>query len=134
MTDRTHLSWMLAAIGILTLVAVGLTSTADAGVHSAAPRAAVVDAGADTYRDGRGRDNRDRGAPDRDRDRDRDQASKGVSLDEAIDMAQKRYRARVVRADTTENDGRRTYVLRLLSDDDGRVWTVRVDAATGAMR
>jgi len=56
-----------------------------------------------------------------------------ISLDEAIDMAQRRYNARVVRAEVSERDGRRVYVLRLLSDD-GRVFNVRVDAATGAMQ
>lgn len=56
-----------------------------------------------------------------------------MSLDEAIDMAQRRYNARVVRAEVSERDGRRVYVLRLLSDD-GRVFNVRVDAATGAMQ
>ena len=58
----------------------------------------------------------------------------GISLDEAIDRAQKRYRARVVRAEQSESGGRVVYVLRLLSDEDGRVFTVRVDAQSGAMR
>lgn len=55
-----------------------------------------------------------------------------ISLDEAIDRAQRRYKARVIRADVREKDGRKTYVLRLLSEDS-RVWSVKVDAATGAM-
>lgn len=58
----------------------------------------------------------------------------GVSMDEAIDRAQRRYRARVVRAERSESGGRVVYVLRLLSDEDGRVFTVRVDAQTGAMQ
>lgn len=58
----------------------------------------------------------------------------GVSLDEAVDRAQKRYKARVVRAETSESGGRIVYVLRLLSEEDGRVWTVRVDAQSGQMR
>jgi uncharacterized membrane protein YkoI len=58
----------------------------------------------------------------------------GLSLDEAVDRAQKRYKARVVRAETSESGGRIVYVLRLLSEDDGRVWTVRVDAESGQMR
>lgn len=58
----------------------------------------------------------------------------GLSLDEAVDRAQKRYKARVVRAETSESGGRVVYVLRLLSDEDGRVWTVRVDAQTGQMQ
>jgi uncharacterized membrane protein YkoI len=57
-----------------------------------------------------------------------------LSLDEAIDRAQKRYRARVVRAEQVEQGGRVVYVLRLLSDDDGRVFTIRVDARSGDMR
>ena len=53
---------------------------------------------------------------------------------EAVDRAQKRYKARVVRAETSESGGRIVYVLRLLSEEDGRVWTVRVDAQSGQMR
>ena len=55
----------------------------------------------------------------------------GISMDQAIDIAQRRYKARVVRADVSEAKGRRVYVLRLLSDQ-GRVWTVRIDAETGS--
>lgn len=58
---------------------------------------------------------------------------RAISLDEAIDMAQRRFNARVVRAEVAERGGRRTYVLRLLSED-GRVFNVRVDAATGSMQ
>lgn len=61
------------------------------------------------------------------------QQGRPISMDEAIDMAQRRYNARVVRAEVSERDGRRVYVLRLLSDD-GRVFNVRVDAATGSMQ
>jgi uncharacterized membrane protein YkoI len=53
-------------------------------------------------------------------------------MDAAVDMAQRRYNARVVRAEVAEVNGRRVYVLRLLSAD-GRVWAVRVDAQSGAM-
>lgn len=55
-----------------------------------------------------------------------------VSVDQAVAMAERRYKARVVRADTEQRGERRIYVLRLLSEE-GRVWTVRVDAATGSM-
>ena len=58
-------------------------------------------------------------------------ADAGISLDEAVNLAERRYRARVIRAETRESNGRRIHQLRLLSDD-GRVWTVRIDAATGA--
>lgn len=59
-------------------------------------------------------------------------ASQGdaISLDEAVDRAQRRYNARVIRAETRDDGGRRVHVLRLLSEDS-RVWTVRVDATTG---
>ena len=57
----------------------------------------------------------------------------GISLDEAVRMAESQYRARVVRTDVQDEDGRKVYVLKLLSDG-GRVITVRIDAATGRMR
>lgn len=56
----------------------------------------------------------------------------GVSMDQAIQMAERQYGAKVVRASVSEDNGRRVYVLRLVSEQ-GRVWTVRVDAASGAM-
>ena len=56
-----------------------------------------------------------------------------MSLDEAVDAAQRRFNARVVRAEVEERGGRRVYLLRLLSSD-GRVFNVRVDAATGSMQ
>lgn len=58
---------------------------------------------------------------------------RGVSLDEAVQMAQRRYKARAVKAETASDGERRVYVIRLLNDS-GRVWTVRVDAETGSMR
>lgn len=48
-------------------------------------------------------------------------------------MAEQRHNARVVRASTAETDGRQYHVLRLLSQE-GRVWTVRIDAVTGQER
>jgi uncharacterized membrane protein YkoI len=56
-----------------------------------------------------------------------------ISLDSAVSMAERRFNARVVRADTRDSGDRIIYVLRLLNDA-GRVWTVRVDASTGAMQ
>jgi uncharacterized membrane protein YkoI len=53
-----------------------------------------------------------------------------MSLDAAVQMVQQRYKARVVRAETRQEDGRTVYVLRLLNAD-GKVWTVRVDADSG---
>jgi len=45
-------------------------------------------------------------------------------------LVQKRYGARVVRASTADEEGRRIYVFRLLSAG-GKVWTVRIDAHSG---
>lgn len=59
-------------------------------------------------------------------------APQNVSLDEAVQMAQSRYRAKAVRAETVSNGGRRVHQIRLLSAE-GKVWMVRVDAETGAM-
>ena len=57
----------------------------------------------------------------------------GISLDEAVRMAEAQYNARVVRTEVVDEDGRKVYVLKLLSEG-GRVITVRIDAATGRMR
>ncbi len=54
----------------------------------------------------------------------------GLSLDQAVRLAQHHYRARVVRAETQTEGGRTIYVLRML-DGTGRVFAVRVDAASG---
>ena len=64
--------------------------------------------------------------------RGRDVRMAGVSLDQAVAMAERRFNARVVKAGVSESNGRRVYVLRLLSEQ-GRVWTVRVDADSGSM-
>ena len=56
----------------------------------------------------------------------------GISLTQAVRMAQHRFRARVVRAETQTQGDRTIYVLRML-DDAGRVFAVRVDAASGTI-
>lgn len=55
-----------------------------------------------------------------------------VSLDQAVEMAQRRYRAKAVRAETVRSGDRRIHQIRLLSAE-GKVWTVRVDAESGAI-
>jgi uncharacterized membrane protein YkoI len=55
----------------------------------------------------------------------------GMSMDQAIENAERRYKARVVKASVDNGNDRCVYVLRLLSDD-GRVWTVRIDSKSGA--
>lgn len=56
-----------------------------------------------------------------------------ISLDEAVAIAERRFKARVVRAEIRNGDAGPVYVLRLLNES-GRVWTVKVDALSGAMR
>jgi len=57
--------------------------------------------------------------------------SGGISRDQAVAMMQAKYRARVVRAETEQEGGRVVYNIRLMAQDGSRVWSVRVDAATG---
>ena len=66
-------------------------------------------------------------------DQQRDARGGGISLDEAVRRAERQFHARVVKAETQSVDGRSMYILRLVSDD-GRVFTVRVDAATGSIQ
>ena len=56
-----------------------------------------------------------------------------VSMDQAVRMVEERYHARVVKVETQQDDGHTLYVLRLLNDE-GKVWTVRVDAASGSVQ
>ena len=56
----------------------------------------------------------------------------GLSLDQAVEMAQRRYRAKAVRAETIRQGDRRIHQIRLLAAD-GKVYNVRVDAESGAM-
>jgi uncharacterized membrane protein YkoI len=55
-----------------------------------------------------------------------------VSMDQAVKMAEQRFKARVVRAESQHDGDHTVYVLRLLNES-GRVWTVRVDASNGAV-
>ena len=67
------------------------------------------------------------------RDRDRNEralAERAISLDEAVARAERRYQARVVKAEEKRHDDRIEYRIRLLGED-GRVFEVRVDAASG---
>jgi hypothetical protein len=57
-------------------------------------------------------------------------AAPELSREQAVALVQKRYGARVVRADIADQGGRRLYVFRLLSSA-GKVWIVRVDARGG---
>jgi uncharacterized membrane protein YkoI len=55
-----------------------------------------------------------------------------VSMDQAVKMAEQRFKARVVRAEAQHEGDHTVYVLRMLNES-GRVWTVRVDASNGAV-
>ncbi|HWX69641.1 MAG TPA: PepSY domain-containing protein [Steroidobacteraceae bacterium] len=57
----------------------------------------------------------------------------GLSMDQAVRMVEERYHARVVKAQTEQDEGRTLYVLRLLNDA-GKVWTVRIDASSGSVQ
>jgi uncharacterized membrane protein YkoI len=59
-------------------------------------------------------------------------AGGALTMDQAVKMAEKRFHARVVKAETQREGGGTVYVLRLLNDT-GHVWTVRVYAANGAV-
>jgi uncharacterized membrane protein YkoI len=75
-----------------------------------------LDAGADSRRE---RERVERGP-----------AERAISLDEAVARAERRYKARAVRAEEKRHGDRVVYRIRLLGED-GRVFEVRVDAATG---
>jgi len=60
-----------------------------------------------------------------------DRAAQELTRTQATALVQRRYAARVVRAASAEEAGRHLYVFRLLSTA-GKVWTVRIDAHSGA--
>ena len=55
-----------------------------------------------------------------------------ADLEEAIEIALKRYGGRATRFETVVRDGQTVHEVRLLGDD-GSVRTVRIDPATGAI-
>jgi len=60
-------------------------------------------------------------------------ARESVTMAEAVRMVEQRYHASVVKAETQKQGERTVYVLRLFNGPAGKVWTVRVDAASGAI-
>jgi len=58
--------------------------------------------------------------------------TEAMTLEQAVQKAEKRYKARAVKAEEQRQDDRVVYRIRLLSED-GRVFDVTVDAATGRM-
>lgn len=73
-------------------------------------------------------------AGERGRDRGRGQAAvfadRAITLDEAVAQAERRYNARVIRAEEKRRGDRIEYRIRLLGAD-GRVFEVRIDAGSG---
>ena len=69
---------------------------------------------------------------DRRQKHDRQIETAGMSLDQAVEMAQRRFRAKAVRAETVRNGDKVEHRIRLLSAD-GKVRNVSVDAESGAM-
>jgi|SRR5580658_7772024 hypothetical protein len=61
-------------------------------------------------------------------------AGGGLSMDQAVKMVEKRFHARVLKAEPQKDAGRNVYVLKLLNEKTGHVWTVHVDAANGAVK
>jgi uncharacterized membrane protein YkoI len=59
-------------------------------------------------------------------------AAHEMSMEQAVKQVERQYHAHVVKAESHKNGEHTTYVLKLLNDA-GRVWTVKVDAATGAI-
>lgn len=57
-------------------------------------------------------------------------AREGVSLDEAASMVRRQTGGRIIKASSRRSNGRTVHYIRVLTRD-GRVFTVRVDAATG---
>lgn len=57
-------------------------------------------------------------------------ADRTISLDEAVARAERQYKARALRAEEKLHGDRIEYRIRLLGDD-GRVFEVRIDAASG---
>jgi uncharacterized membrane protein YkoI len=57
--------------------------------------------------------------------------SRELTREQALQLVQQRYAARVVRTEMAEQSGRRVFVFRLLSAG-GKVWSVRIDAQSGA--
>lgn len=64
--------------------------------------------------------------------RQRHERSKGISMDEAVSRAESRYRAKAIKVERQQEGDRVIYQIRLLNAES-KVFTVRVDAATGRM-
>lgn len=69
-------------------------------------------------------------ASDRGRGKSSAYADRALTLDEAVAQAERRYKARAVRAEEKRHGDRIEYRIRLLGED-GRVFEVRIDAGSG---
>lgn len=59
-------------------------------------------------------------------------ATHEMSMEQAVKLVEREYHARVVKAEVQRSGPHTTYALKLLNES-GRVWTVHVDAASGAV-
>jgi uncharacterized membrane protein YkoI len=60
-------------------------------------------------------------------------ANEAMTMSQAVKMVEQRYHASVVKAETQKLGERTVYALRLFNRPAGKVWTVRIDAASGAV-
>jgi len=56
-----------------------------------------------------------------------------ATLEEAIEIAVKRYGGRPAGAETVVRDGKRVHEIKVLNEQNGSVRTVRIDPETGAI-
>jgi Peptidase propeptide and YPEB domain len=56
-----------------------------------------------------------------------------ATLEEAIEIAVKRYGGRPAGAETVVRDGKRVHEIKVLNEENGSVRTVRIDPETGAI-
>jgi uncharacterized membrane protein YkoI len=56
-----------------------------------------------------------------------------VSMAQAVKMVEQRYHASVAKAETQHEGARTLYVMRVYNKSTGKVFNVRVDAASGAI-
>jgi uncharacterized membrane protein YkoI len=68
-----------------------------------------------------------------DEPRDEERKPGPANLQEAIEIAVKRYGGTATSADTVERDGRQVHEIRLYNEESGSVRTVRIDPQTGAI-
>lgn len=105
---QTGCRWRLATRALALLAVAGLAVEAGAQAPDQGASAAPPRPGIGTHFAQRGR----------------------VTLEQAIAIAQRRYRGRVVKAETVMRNGRKVHEVRIINDEN-RVRTFRIDADSG---